>query len=215
MNADKQCPAPSATRKYDKSKGKQWIEGQNGMLVTVTNLYGKVCRDVRNDTEVVEGICVAQDQCQGTQCYGIECKKPTPTPGDTTGAGGTPNQTGENTPWKPIEQPTPEEIKNAFENGTKPVDFISQSGSSFNDYIGNQLGDISSFPTESFGGQSIFEQALNPVSSFNSDYFNTNNTSSLFPEANGAPQGLESLNANNGYDPSAPYSAPMPWHCGS
>ena len=77
--ADKQCPKPDNTHKYDKTKGKYWLENN----VTITNLHGKVCRDVRNDVEVVEGKCVAEDKCEGTECYGTTCKKPETNTGST------------------------------------------------------------------------------------------------------------------------------------
>ncbi len=217
-NANKDCPAPDRNNKYDATKGKQWQEWDNTLKTfrTITNLYGKSCPTTVPDVSgTVPGKCHAQDDCK----YAGDVKKPEIPAGDTTGAGGTPNQTGENAPWKPVEQKTPEQIDNAFKNGTEEFQTIpgtanapDTSGGDINNMLSQQYGIT---PENSLGGygysgfqpgQSILEQTLNPVSSFNSDYLGMSNTSSMFPQSSGAPQGLESLNAGNGYYPGTPYS---------
>ena len=216
-NANEDCPAPDRNNKYDSSKGKQWQEWDNTLKTfrTITNLHGKSCpTTVPGVDGKVEGKCVAQDDCK----YAGAVKVPDVPAGDTTGAGGTPNQTGENTPWKPVEQKTPEEINNAFENGTKPLEYMPQqtvsSGNEFQNYLNQSYGITPENTLGEYGysgfqsGQSILEQTLNPVSSFNSDYLSMQNTSSIFPQSSGVPQGLESPNAGNGYNPGVQYAPP-------
>lgn len=87
QNADISCPDPDTYHKYDATKGKTWIEIRNDLKVTITNLYGKPCSDIRNDVEVVEGKCVAAHKCQATECYGTDCKLPDTKVQPQTGSG--------------------------------------------------------------------------------------------------------------------------------
>ena len=143
-NANKDCPAPDRNNKYDSSKGKQWQEWDNTLKTfrTITNLYGKSCpTTVPNVQGTVPGKCYAQDDCK----YAGEVKIPDVPEGDTTGAGGTQNQTGENTPWKPVEQPTTEQVDTAFNQQNEAVPFtpmqqVSPSGNTLNDYFNQAYG---------------------------------------------------------------------------
>lgn len=209
--ANKQCPAPDQTHKYDASKGKEWYEdrsvGPYKFYQRIENLYGKKCQDVRNDVEVVEGICVAEDKCKATECYGTDCKLPDQKVDQEKDVWGDPKRPDSGTGQTDTNKtPTNESdrIGCAFDGTceTRPIEHLpNSSGDAVNKYFADQLKTFAdgSKAFEALGG---FSSGESPLSQLFGEYSNPNlgtpaNVS--FSDPTGAAQGLDSLGPQNGF----------------
>lgn len=69
-SADKQCPAETATAKYNKDEPENkpyqqtTVVAGNSTTVTIQNLYGKPCDYSMSQQAVVKGKCVAKENCR-------------------------------------------------------------------------------------------------------------------------------------------------------